>query len=288
MAGVVLPLARGCGIDQADLLLYYGLINPPTGIEAIVRILAIISGEYGQRHVNNVRNHGPSDWTIEVWQAPAILPPIIDYPEDYVPDTLPQADLILAVGEHRGIAELLPDIVKLSGAQAVIAAVDNEAWLPRGLARQLRGWLEEMGVNCVTPKPLCSLTETHYGSGRRQQIEYNDVFIAAFARFFGQPELQLTIDPESRCITSAKVVRDAVCGCASHVAEGLIGSSVDDAEQEAGLLHHHFPCLASMGIDADYGDTLMHISGNLLKDNVGEQVKPFKRIQFIRPPDQSE
>jgi hypothetical protein len=72
------------------------------------------------------------------------------------------------------------------------------------------------------------------------------------------------------------------------VAQGLVGVSADDAEQEAGLLHHHYPCLASMGIDADYGDTLMHISGNLLKDNVGAQVKPFKRIQVIAPGTRSE
>jgi hypothetical protein len=255
-----------------------------------MRVLAIISGEYGQRHVTNVRSYGPSDWTLEVWQAPAVLPRMIDYPEDYVPDTLPPADLILSFGEHPGIAELLPDVARVTGAQAVIAAVDNEAWLPRGLARQLRGWLQDMSVACVTPKPLCSLTETHYsiGRGRHQRIEYDDPFIAEFAHYFGQPELRISVDPQTRRITSAEVVRDAVCGCARHVAQGLVGISADDAEQEAGLLHHHYPCLASMGIDADYGDTLMHISGNLLKDNVGAQIKPFKRVQYFVPGTRSE
>jgi len=135
---------------------------------------------------------------------------------------------------------------------------------------------------------LCSLTETHYSTGRRQQIEYTDPLISEFARHFGQPELCLTIDPKTRQITAAEVKRDTVCGCARHVAQGLIGVSTDDAEQEAGLLHHHYPCLASMGIDADYGDTLMHISGNLMRDNVGEQVKPFKRVQYVKPGTQSE
>ena len=64
--------------------------------------------------------------------------------------------------------------------------------------------------------------------------------------------------------------------------------SVDEAEEKAGLLHHHFPCMAAMGIDDDYGDTLMHISGNILKDNVGEQVKPFKQVQVFRPDGRSE
>ncbi|MBC7224801.1 MAG: hypothetical protein H5T59_11105, partial [Anaerolineae bacterium] len=75
----------------------------------------------------------------------------------------------------------------------------------------------------------------------------------------------------------------AVCGCARYVARGLVGVSADDAEEKAGLLHHHYPCLASMGKDADFGDTLMHVSGNLLKDNVGEQVKAHKRVSYFVP-----
>jgi hypothetical protein len=248
-----------------------------------MRILAIISGEYGQRHVNNIRSRGPADWKVEVWQAPARFPLMIDYPEDFVPDTLPPADLILSFGEHKGIAELLPDVARVTGARAVLAAIDNEAWLPRGLARQLRGWLAEMGVECVTPKPLCSLTETRYSLARRQHLEYNSPLIATFARYFGRPELRLTTDPGARQITSAEVLRDAVCGCASFVAQGLVGLSVDEAEYEAGMLHHHYPCLASMGIDTDYSDTLMHISGNIIKDSVGRQVQPFKRVQYVRP-----
>jgi hypothetical protein len=253
-----------------------------------MRILAVISGDYGLRHVANIRAHGPSEWAIEIWQAPAVLPPILDYPEDFLPEALPAADLILAFGEHPGVAELLPDIAGMTGARAVIAPVDNESWLPRGLARQLRGWLQDIGVTCVTPKPLCTLTETDYGVARRKRVAYDDPWIAEFARFFGRPDLRLTLDPDTRTISGAVVVRDAVCGCARHVAGGLIGVSADDAEQQAGLLHHHYPCLASMGIDSDYDDTLMHISGNLMKNNVAPQVKPFRKIQYFVPGNKSD
>jgi hypothetical protein len=27
----------------------------------------------------------------------------------------------------------------------------------------------------------------------------------------------------------------------------------------------------------------MHVSGNILRDNVAEQVKPFKQVQYVRP-----
>ena len=253
-----------------------------------MRILAIISGEYGSRHVANIRDHGPSHWQVEVWKAPAAFPLVIDYPEDYLPESLPAADLILSFGEHKGIAELLPDIAKMTGAQAVIASVDNESWLPRGLARQLRGWLEKMGVACATPKPLCSLTEADFGVTRRQRIRYDSPLIREFATYFGQPELEIAVDAETRLIVSARVQRDTVCGCARFVAKRLVGISADEAEEKAGLLHHHYPCLASMGKDVDFGDTLMHVSGNVLKDAVGEQVKPFKRVQYIAPGTHSE
>ncbi len=247
-----------------------------------MRILAIVSGEYGERHVENIRTHGPDDWQVETWQAPAVLPPVVDYPEDFLPESLPPADLILSFGEHRGVAELVPEIGRMTGAKAVIAPVDREVWLPRGLARQLRGWLADMGVVCVTPKPLCSLTETHYNV-RRHRVAYDDPTIAAFARHFGQPDLHITVDPETRTITTVEVVRDAVCGCARAVARGLVGASADEAEQEAGLLHHHYPCLAGMVKDPDFNDTLMHVSGNLLKDVVVEQVKAHRDTRYIVP-----
>jgi len=248
-----------------------------------MRILALISGEYGTRHVENIKARRPQDWTIKVWDAPKILPLVIDYPEDYLPETLPPADLILSFAELKGVAELLPEIAQMTGARAVIAPVDNEAWLPRGLARQLRGWLERQDVACVTPKPFCSLTETHYDVTRRQKIAYQDGLISEFAHHFGRPSFNVLVDPQTRLITTVEVRRDSACGCASYVAERLVGVSADDAEQEGGMLHHHYPCLASMGIDSDYSDTLMHVSGNIMRDEIAEQVKPFKRQDYIAP-----
>jgi len=254
-----------------------------------MRILAIITGEYGERHVRNLRKHGPSIWRIETWQAPKLLPPVIDYPEDYLPESLPQSDLILSFAEHKGVAELLPEIAQMTGAAAVLVAVDDETWLPRGLARQLRGWLARINVTCVTPKPLCSLTESDYGITRRDRISYDDPLIAEFARRFGKPEIVVQVDPDTRTISASEVQRDAVCGCARHVFENIIGLSVDEVEEKAGLLHHHYPCLASMVKLNDFNhDTLMHESGHLLVDYIADQIKPHKQIRYITPGKRSE
>lgn len=249
-----------------------------------MQILIIVTGDYGRRHADNIQKHGPSEWGIDTWEAPTNLPLVIDYPEDYLPASMEPADLLLSFAEHKGVAELLPDIALKTGAHAVIASVDNEAWLPRGLARQLRGWLKNMEVACATPKPLCSLTETDYAIAIRKRINYDSEYIAEFAKYFGQPKLEIDVDPQSRLIVGARVERDSVCGCAHFVANGLIGTSVQEAEEKAGLLHHHYPCLASMVKDPDYNmDTLMHASGHLLKQDVSEQIRPYKQVKYITP-----
>ncbi len=254
-----------------------------------MKILALISGEYGNRHVENISKHGPETWQINTWRTPPVFPPFIDDPEDFLPDKFDPADLILSFAEHKGAAELLPDIARMTGARAVLVAVDDEAWLPRGLDRQLHGWLADLDVACATPKPLCSLTESTYGVTRHEQADYQSPEISEFARFFGMPELELEINPESGIITGAHVKRDAVCGCARFVAEGLVSLSVNDAEEKAGLLHHHYPCLASMVKLPHFDhDTLMHVSGQVLKNNVGEQVKPYKKVRSFKPGKYSE
>jgi len=247
-----------------------------------MQLLAIITGDYGQRHVDNIRAHAPDDWEIQVWRAPASYPPIVDYPGEYVPDSLPEVDLILALGENKGVAELLPEVVERTEAQAVIAPTDREVWLPRGLARQLRGWLAEMDVACVTPKPLCSLTESHYNVDEHR-LAYDNPLIAEFAHHFGRPKFRVTVDSETRDIRDIEVLRDAVCGCARHVARELVGVPADEAERLSGLLHHHYPCLASMGIDDDFNDTLMHVSGNILKEEIKKEVASHRTVRYIRP-----
>ena len=45
----------------------------------------------------------------------------------------------------------------------------------------------------------------------------------------------------------------------------------------------HYPCLAGMTKDPDFNDTLMHVSGHILKEQVAEQVKPYRREIYIVP-----
>ncbi len=253
-----------------------------------MRVMTVVQGRYGERITANLRVARVPGWTVTSWTALRVLPPVIDYPEEYLPAELPPADLVLSLGEHPGVAELLPDIVSMCGARAVIAPIDNVAWLPPGLMRQLEGWLAGIGVSAVFPKPFCSLTQNTLHAYRKETA-YENPLIAEFARYFGRPELMLEIDDETKTIAAARVVRDSPCGCAHHVAEGLVGVGVEEAAATAGMGHHHYPCLAAMAIDPDYDDTLMHVSGHILIDEVTRNVKPFQTpVHYLRPQGRSE
>ncbi|RJQ52539.1 MAG: hypothetical protein C4521_09980 [Actinobacteria bacterium] len=247
-----------------------------------MRLLVITHAEYGKRILANISAHAPEDWVVEEWRAPRGLPPVIDDPDDFLPDAMPHVDLILSLAEDPGVAELLPDVARATGAQGVIAAIDNESWLPAGLAAQTKARLDKMGVASVYPKPLCTLTDKTYGF--RKKIEYDSEPISEFARHFGKPAVRVSV--EDGKVAAVEVERDACCGCARYVAERLPGVAVRDAEFEAGMLHHHYPCLATMGIDEELGDTLMHVSGHLLKDEIAEQIRPHKpAASKFRPTD---
>jgi hypothetical protein len=247
-----------------------------------MRILVLKTGEYGQRHIDNMKTHAPESWIIDSWQTPRHLPIVLDYPEDYLPETMEPADLILSLAELSGVAEMIPDIAKMTGARAVIAPIDNQGWLPFGLARQLRGWLAKDGVPCVTPMPFCSLTETTYNALRLKE-SYDDPLIRDFAGHFGRPVFEVTVDKRAKKIAGVAVARDACCGCAHFAAGKLVGASIADSLEQVGLHHHHYPCQASMGIDPLYGDTLMHISGNIMKDALREALGDDFEVPYVRP-----
>ncbi len=227
----------------------------------------------------NLRVETP-DWQINTWSAPGAIPPVVDDPADFLPETLPQADLLLALGDTPGLAQLVPDAARMSGAKAVLAPIDRETALPEGLANQLKGWLAAMDVPSVFPKPFCSLTQETVNC-YPLVTPYDDPIIQRFAARFGQPKVEIEVD--NGRISKVAVVRHAACGCTLSIAEELVGLPAADAPEAAALMHHHYPCLASMNIDRDYQDTLMHVSGNIVKKAFRQALGEHVRPGYFRP-----
>jgi hypothetical protein len=252
---------------------------------AAMRIFAIAQGQYGQRIVENVRAHGPAAWSVECWRPPD-LPAVLDDPEPYLPLHVPPADLILALCEGPAVAQLIPDIARRAGARAVIAPVEHAAWLPEGLARQLQERLAPLNVAAVFPRPFCSFTEDGYNV-RHQRVAYANPWISEFARHFGRPVFRVLC--EGGIVSEVEVERDTACGCGRFVARQLPGVPVGEAVFQAGILHHHFPCLAGMTMERSLGDTLLHLSGQLIRQAVEVEVAPLlPRAAYLVPEGRSE
>ena len=232
---------------------------------AALRLFVLHQGRYGERILEHIRRFAPTRWAVDAWRAPSDLPAIVDAPLTFLPLDLPDAHVVLSLGQVASVAQLVPGVVQRTGAQATIVPADNGAWVPDGLARQLRSELTEAGVNAVFPKPFCSLTQESYNFGQRR-VAYDDPWIAEFARHFGRPMFDLVRDAER--ITDIEVKRDTACGAARAVARELIGVRVTEAVHQAGLLHHHSPCSAAMRVDPTLGEPLIQVAGDFMREAV--------------------
>jgi hypothetical protein len=221
-----------------------------------MRILALIQGEYGKRIVQTLKQRG--GWTIETYIMPSRLPVVIDNAEEFLPKSLPKADLLLSLGETSGAAQLIPDFAKAAEAAAVIAPIDNHNWLPSGIRSRVKKELDRTGIASAFPKPFCSLTPT------------GDKVIDRYAGLFGKPELKINVND---VVKEVQVKRGAPCGCTWYVAEKLVGVKAKEATLQAGLFFHNYPCLASMQIDPEVGDTIMHIAGYIVRKAVAEALR---------------
>ena len=119
-----------------------------------MNVLVLYQGIYGQRIADNLKLLAPENWRIEGFILPDALPVIVDEPEEFLPDDFPSADLLLYLAESARVAQLMPGAVRLSGACAVIAPIDNNAWVPVGLRNQLRREVNAISAAVVFPEPF--------------------------------------------------------------------------------------------------------------------------------------
>jgi hypothetical protein len=254
--------------------------------ETSFHLLVLTQGKWGERIAANITHNAPNHWQVHTWEAPKVLPPVIDYPEDFLPSKLPNAELIVALGGTSGLAQLVPDIAQMCAAKAVIAPIDHNATLPSGLVMQLTQWLDPLGVDVVFPKPFCSLTETTYNL-KPIRKSYENNIIRRFAEVFGKPSFNVEV--EDGIIIRIEALRDSACGCAQNVAQKLLGTAVDEAVEQIGLLHHYFPCLADLNWDPEYHDSLVHASGYIFQESIKEEIRNhLKPTVYLRPHGRSE
>jgi hypothetical protein len=228
-----------------------------------MRVCALIMKDdvYGRRIVENICKRGFAHWIHWVHEFESPPANLLDNPERYLPKSMPDCDLILSLGLPSDLQYTLPIIAKKTKAKAVIAPIDNPNWIRPGLRRQIQRELTEVGVASAFPKPFCSLEET------------GNHYIDMFAKHFGRPKLQVEV--REGLISGVQVKRGAPCGSTWFIAEKLIGveASKQKVREEVAKTHHAYPCLASMIIDPELEDTVLHKSQYIIREAVEEKKK---------------
>jgi hypothetical protein len=240
-----------------------------------IRISVLYSGEFGKKVLGNLINSDQfctscgeacdhcrqgrksySGFLTEIHELPADLPEFVEEPEEYLPADLKPCDLFLAMDLHPDLFAGLPTVAKKAHAKGVIAPVENPKLAPAGLVRQVAEKLQKEGIEYAFPKPFCSLEKTG------QHVIDRFVEIG-----FGKPKIEIILDNEE--ITTARVIRDAPCGCTWFVARKLVYTEAADFKETVSSAHHAYPCTASMDNDPEIGDTILHKAGYIVRESVG-------------------
>lgn len=216
-----------------------------------MKLYIISSGKYGSRIVNSLAEMGLASSMVGLEELPEDLPEFIDDFSSYLPKSIPQADLILAVGLYGDINMVVPLIAKESGAKSVIIPIHDPTQVPPGLQSEIIESAPDIRI--VFPKPFCTLEPV------------GDEFIDEFASQFGKPEMEIEADG---LIKKINVIRTAPCGSTRYIAENIEGIPVEEAELESGNKLHNYPCNASMTTDPVVGDTILHLAGYQTKEAV--------------------
>jgi hypothetical protein len=221
-----------------------------------ISINILVQGSYGNRIAENLKNNSPSNWKITVYPFSKDMAKIIENPESLFPKNIVKCDVIISLGENPAFATILPDLVRLTGAKAVIAPVDSPLWLPQGVITQISKELKELNVQYSFPMPFCSM-DPNTGLS----------LIDEFAAKFGRPELQVEL--ENNTIKKVRILRGSPCGSTHYMSEGIIGLKKNQADKRAGLLIQIFPCLASRSSSSiGKKKPLIHIASNIAMASV--------------------
>ncbi|ABR54221.1 Protein of unknown function DUF166 [Methanococcus vannielii SB] len=215
-----------------------------------MRIIVLYSGNYGERVLNNILTKFAPN-IISVYEFEENLPEYIEDIENYVPDNLPECDLLVVTGLHGDINLVTCKIANKTGAKSVIIESHSQKQLPFGIRSEITESL--LNVKCVFPKPFCSLKPV------------GDIYIDEFVKYFGAPKIEIIGE---KFIKSVIVHRNAPCGSTKYIAENLTGYPLNEAEIESGNKLHNYPCLASMEFDNEFSDTILHLAGYKIKEAV--------------------
>jgi hypothetical protein len=200
---------------------------------------------------------------------PTSLPKFIDKPEKYLPQHIPQADICIVSGIHQDLLLELPELFEREGVKGLIAPIEDFRKVPLGLRKQVEEECGEHAIEYAFPKPFCALD-------MREETPLIAQFIEEYK--IGKPILDITSEKrnEREVIYGVVVEQSAPCGSTWYVARKLIGKELEKASirDTVAKAHHSYPCTATMEVDPEIKEPILHEAGYLIRAAVEEQLFP--------------
>lgn len=211
-------------------------------------------GRYFERVLAHLTKMSPGN--VDAYQLPRSLPPVLDDAAEYLPAELGAGDVIIAINIHPELLLEIPNMVGGGSTRALLAPIEDPSWIKPGLQRQVTQACAANDMESAFPKPFCALRPI-------------TPVIKQFSEEYkiGVPTLKLKVSGGK--VAAVEVVQGAPCGLTDFCAQQLVGLPADETlVDKAAQLHHSYPCLSSMAMDATFGDTIMHQSLNIFKEQV--------------------
>ncbi|MCX9083701.1 MAG: DUF166 family protein [Candidatus Methanoperedens sp.] len=242
-----------------------------------MKIYIAYNGKFGERVIGNLVNYKNfciscdklcvfcrddrslnfADNISGIYAQPSDLPVFMEDSEKYIPASLPENDVFLAINLHPDIIVEFPALAKKAGTRLFIAPIEEPKWISGGLRNQLKEKCDKAGIVFAAPKPFCSL--------RKGVDPLIDQFIDTFK--IGFPRFKIGV--VDNIIETVQVFTSQPCGCAYYVMQKLKKAQIDSKFDEViSSAHHAYPCTASMERDNELKDTILHQGGYIIREAV--------------------
>ncbi len=261
----------------------------PTGTEERLTLVFVYSRDYAERVIRNLINdpsfcqscglycdyckysiysHVSNVRAAIQLPEPSRLPVFIDTPEKCMPRKLPKADLCIASGLHKDLLLELPHYMQKFGIEGLIVPIEDFVEVPSGLKRQMKEKCQELDLENAFPMPFCSLEPAEGKPTISRFVTELKV---------GRPSLEIsTVDRDGYEVIDHVIVRrSAPCGSTWYVARKLIGveTRMENLYDAMAKAHHSYPCTASMNVDPELKEPILHVGGYIIREEVENALK---------------
>ena len=197
------------------------------------RIAVFQQGDSAQSKIAGLKKYGGSNVTLDIFDLPLGLPPVIDNAAEYLPADL-SADLVLDYLKHPDLSEDLADMCAAKGIPVVGSGKKIRPEGPR------RGYV-------FTPPTCCGLSHS-------DRLGY-------YGRNFGAPEYNVRL--ENGRIADVEVIRGAPCGASWPAGEKIVGLTPDEAITRIGLETQYVCTADPSNWDPLFGKSPVHFAADV-------------------------